>query len=279
MKRTVVFCVLMVVLGLLACQQPSQPIQSEPPLSPTAQFYQDYDRDVDEVLTVSNMLPNVPSIRGWRQDLQNLKPYLERELPQLQGKTLHVVLQQHDEFAEMGEQKQTTAASQTKTMEALNQIHPRLLSIEGSYLDKFTKESFIAALDKSAAEAMEVSGGGQKPSNPGDNEPGGFNWFLNRNAVLKYGYEHSDCHTIGGEWRGVHMLDAVMMAPNAPPPAQHAFHTASRIRSWNTAARVGEFMRRDGLSEGTIVIGSWHRPHFELLEKLFGVRVIFHETQ
>ena len=247
-----------------------QPKPAVPP--PVEQFYANYDRDVAEVLFVSQGLPSSLAVQGWRRDLQNLKPYLQRELPQLKGKTLHVILQAHDAGAEQVQDPEVVA-SPAKTLETLNKLKPKLLTIEGSYMEKFNRESFVAEMNTSVSEILSTFGGGMraKPSEL-------YDLYLKHNTVLRYANDHPECHTIGGEWRGVHVLDLVMGFPGAPPAAEHAFHTGSRIRTWMTAARIGEFMRRDHLKEGTIVIGRNHRSDFELLGKLFGVKVVFYET-
>jgi len=281
MKKAATFLLLLVCC---ACSRNGQVsninTNSKPALAPalTAEqsFYQQLDRDILEVMHVTLLLPDTSALRSWRKDLQNLRSYLQKELPQCQGKKFIIVLQTHDGFGNKGPLDPIVASSQKKVAATLNQLRPRLLGIEGSYMGNFSRESYGAELTQSVKELIEVLGGKQV-SDPGD--PSELDWYLSRDASMKYAHDNPDCHSYGAEWRGLHMLDFVMGMPNVPPVAHHAFRTQSRIRSWALVARAGEVMRREKLSEVVIVIGKNHRQDFEQLATLYNLNFVYHPTE
>lgn len=245
-------------------------------LSPQELFYHQYDVDQQTVLRVSSIAADCSVVKDWQANLLCLKPYLSKQLPELQGKTLHVVLQWHTSFT-AGFDDPNIRQSQQAVLDRLTSLHPKLLTMEGSYLDRFTKASYMLEIDRTSDELDAFRR--MVPSQPIPTEKEAeFTKVMRENAVLGYAYQHPECHAIGGEWRGVHSLDVIMMFPDAPQEAPAAFAAGSRLHSWLTAARAGEFMTKDGLTEATIVIGANHRQDFEALAKTFGVNIVFHET-
>jgi hypothetical protein len=235
------------------------------------QFYDLFETDKQVVLQVSSMAPHQEIVQSWQNDLHRLRPYLEERLPELAGKKLNVVLQFH---GWQGQIEKCAIDSQKNVATKLEEQKPRLLITEGTYFDRFSKDGLLDEVNISTQEFATV----MNAEVTRENRERDFAELCEQNAAFDYAYRHPECIAVGGEWRGVHTLDAMMQWPGSPPEAQIAFECGSRIRTWMTAARASEFMRQHNLNECTIVIGAGHRDDFETLARIFGVNVNFSIT-
>lgn len=145
-------------------------------------------------------LGNSPTVQSWLGDINRLDKYLEAQLPKLQGKTLHVITQRHHDFTDK-QVDPVTLTSQSNAGRTLEQINPNLLSLEGLYMDKFSKEAYVQEISRSSRELTDIFGSTLEPINIQTEA----DWLIANNAALAYAQQHPEHHAIGGEWRGLSM--------------------------------------------------------------------------
>lgn len=273
------FLVILICALCTSCANPAtRPRTITPTASTTAtaqqQFYLAYEKDRVELMNMTDRAPHQELVDRWQDDLNRLRPYLEQELPKLQGKTLHVIFQYHVTFEE---NNSCIRDSQKHVAEKLAELQPKLLMTEGNYYNAFSSDALMDEVNQSTEDMATCLEESLLPETPKINAEV-FTELCAQNAVFDYAYRHPECLTVGSEWRGVHTLDAMLLWPNAPRDGKSAFDAGTRIRSWMTAARASEFMRHQGLNEATIVIGAYHEHDFERLSQTFGVNVTFYTT-
>ncbi len=284
MKTWLVFFVVLICVGCNGSTEPTKATATQSVIANNRgwgavgtldDLWQQVDRDTQSMLVAASLLKRTADLSSWLGDVERLKPYLQEQLPQLSGKTLRIVLEQHDDQSGGGlSGAHTSKASQAKLYRLLENSHPRLLSLEGCYMNRFSQEAFIAEVSKSVRQISVLNG---EPE-PGPMPPGWFEQISQRNRMIDFAVKHPEVISVGGEWRGVHMLDVLFMSPNAPVKAKLAFIPGSRLRSLNTAARMNSLMQQYKMNECFIVIGLFHQEDFQLLSKLFGVKFVFYNT-
>lgn len=181
--------------------------------------------------------------------LPQKQQYLGEYLPRLKGKTIHVVLQTHDSDPVermTSEQIAAVESSQARVLSELKYIRPKLLVIEGVFVD-----------EPNRAEIAIWAG------------------LWKRYNSIVYANAYPQCIAVGMEPRVIAIQDKEYYRQNK----MSVFLAAVRFRSYYSLARAAEKMEKYHLVRDTaIVIGAAHGPEFERAAKEFGFKLILHDA-
>ncbi len=184
----------------------------------------------------------------WQTYLPKKQRYIQDNIGKLRGKTVHVVLQVHDDPINpmtIDEILQVDAF-QAKVATILVDLQPKLLVIEGLFTDELTSDDWGEILKS---------------------------WH--RYASAQYASKNPDCIAIGMEPDVIGKQDIEFLRQGE----YELFWAIVRFRSYYGLARLGAKMEKYKLyKDAVIVIGAAHRGEFELAASQYDINVVFHDA-
>jgi hypothetical protein len=191
-----------------------------------------------------------PQDKLWISMLPTKVDFIKRRLPQLKGKTVHVILQCHDSPYGLHTMRAWEIAQvdkcQRRVYHFLNQIKPKLLVIEGLVDDQL-------------------------------NMIPGFMSEEKRYRVLEYSRKNPkpNCYSIGGEPDGVYELGFRFMFNNL----SDGFDATVALRSYYHIARIAYWIERENVPPPyVIVIGAFHKREYLKVAKDYQIKIIYHDA-
>lgn len=188
------------------------------------------------------------SNEDWLAYLPKKQQYIRDNIGKLRGKTVHAVLQIHDDpISPMTiEAINEVDVSQAQIALILAKLKPKLLVIEGLFTDELTPKDRVDVLQ---------------------------GWH--RYASVQYANKNLDCIAIGMEPDVIGKQDIDFLRQGD----HEMFWATVRFRSYYGLARLGAKMEKYKLNkDAAIVIGGGHRAEFELAATQYGINVIFHDA-